>query len=133
VLGVDGDRAGRCVDGREPGFEGFTSEPSRPGDLAGGDRRGLLGFGDAGVEEEQLGPAVGDHAGDGLGRRRRRDRGHGDAGAQAAEEHRRIGDRRQGADGDGLARRDAVALQGGGDAVDQGVELGVGDRSRRFP
>jgi hypothetical protein len=96
--------------------------------MAHGDRGGLLGLGHAGVHEEQPRPAVGDHAGDGLGRRRRRQGRDRHPGPQRAQEQRRIGNGRQGADGDGLARLDPVALQGGGDAVGQGVELGVGHR-----
>jgi hypothetical protein len=87
----------------------------------------LLGLGHAGVDEEQPRPAVGDHAGEGLGRRGRGQGRDRDAGPQRAQEQRRIGDRRQGADGHGLALGDPIAPQGGGDPVGQGVELGVGD------
>jgi hypothetical protein len=60
-------------------------------------------------------------------RRRGRQRRHGDAGAQGAEEHGGIFERTAGADGDGLGRADALALQGRGDAIHHRVEGGEGD------
>ncbi len=51
------------------------------------------------------------------------------AGAQRAQEHRRVVHARCGADRDGVAGRQAVALQAGGDAVHQRVEPRVVQRA----
>ncbi len=83
--------------------------------------------GNPGVEEEQGRVAVGDHGRQALRRRRRSQRRYRHARAQRAQEGGRIGDRRRGADGDAVPRREAIALQGRGDAVHQPVQLGVED------
>ena len=47
----------------------------------------------------------------------------------AAEKRQHVFDRIGGADGDGVTGADAIALQGRGDAIDAGVEVGVVERS----
>jgi hypothetical protein len=67
------------------------SEPSKVMRLGRNLDAGGVDFGgDAAVEEEQLGAAVGDHRRQAVGRRGRRQRGDRDTGAQARQECRGI-------------------------------------------
>ncbi len=77
------------------------------------------------VEEQQPRLTVARHVGEVLRRRARRQRRDDDPGAQGPEKGRDVFDRARRADRDRLARSHAVALQRGGDAIDQPIEFAI--------
>ena len=132
VEGPVGRRCHRCTAGaarRQPGVEASPGVRSVEGDARNrcAPRRGE-GLGRAGVDEQQLRAGIVEHGGEALAAAAGRQRRHRHAGAQGAQEDGGVATRCGGADGDRIARRDAIALQAGDDAVHQHVELAIAQR-----